>query len=62
MCEPNAYVLKDGEEELLLESVNFFEDRQGRIRLVDLFGEERNIDAEIQTISLVDHKIILRPA
>ncbi len=62
MCEPNAYVLKDGEEELLLESVNFFEDRQGRIRLVNLFGEECNINADIQTISLVDHKILLRPA
>ncbi len=61
MCESNAYVLKDGEEELLLESVNFFENRQGQIRLVNLFGEERSINAHIQTISLVDHKIILRP-
>lgn len=61
MCESTAYLLKDGKEELLLEGVDLLENRDGRVRMVNIFGEEREIEAQIEVLSLVDHKIILEP-
>ena len=43
MCESTAYLLKDGKEELLLEGVDLLENRDGRVRMVNIFGEEREI-------------------
>ena len=61
MCESTAYILKDGKEELVLESVDVLENQEGRIKLVNIFGEEETVEAKVKTLSLVDHKIILEP-
>ena len=61
MCESNAYILKDGREELVLESVDALENQDGQVKLVSMFGEEEKIKARVKTLSLVDHKIILEP-
>jgi predicted RNA-binding protein len=59
MCEANAFIIKDGQEELLLESVDILEQENGNIRLVNIFGEQKVLPARIKKMSLVDHKIIL---
>ena len=61
MCESNAYVIKDGAEEPIFEGVDILEERDGQVRMVNLFGEEHIIQARIKMLSLVDHKIILEP-
>jgi predicted RNA-binding protein len=61
MCESNAYIMKDGREELVLESVDALENQKGQVKLVSMFGEEVKIKARVKTLSLVDHKIILEP-
>ena len=61
MCEAAAYLLKDGQEELLLESVDQLETGNGEVKMVNIFGEQKEIRAKIKLISLVDHKIILEP-
>jgi predicted RNA-binding protein len=61
MCESNAYILKDGREELVLEGVDVLENQDGHVKLVSMFGEEEKIKARVKTLSLVDHKIILEP-
>ncbi len=61
MCESTAYILKDGKEELLLESVDVLENMDGHVKLVSMFGEEEIVAARVKTLSLVDHKIILEP-
>ena len=61
MCESTAYILKDGKEELVLESVDVLENQEGRVKLINIFGEEETIEAKVKTLSLVDHKIILEP-
>ena len=61
MCESNAYILKDGGEELVLESVDVLEEQEGHIKLISMFGEEQTIKARVKTLSLLDHKIILEP-
>ena len=61
MCEATAYLLKNGEEEIIIESVDLCESEEGQIRLVNIFGEEKKVKARIKELSLVDHKIILEP-
>ncbi len=61
MCEATAYLLKDGEEELLLESVDQLESEGNQIRIINIFGEQKKVKAKIKALSLVDHKIILEP-
>lgn len=61
MCEASAFIIKDGQEELVLESVDILEPEDGNIRLVNIFGEQKILPAKIKKLSLVDHKIILEP-
>ena len=59
MCEASAYLLRDGKEELLLESVDIVEPQEERLFLQNIFGEQKLIEARIKRICLLEHKIIL---
>jgi predicted RNA-binding protein len=59
MCEASAYVLKNGQEELLLSDVDIIEPEGEGLRLVNIFGEQKVINADIQRLNLVNHRIIL---
>lgn len=60
MCEANAYVYKDGNEELYLENVDVMKPEQGKIFLRNLFGEQKVFEGEIREVSLLRHKILLQ--
>ena len=59
MCEASAYIVKDGQEELIIESVDTLENEDGEIYMINIFGEQKRVKARIKTLSLVNHKIIL---
>jgi len=59
MCEANAYVLKDGKEELLLESVDIVENEENEVRIANIFGEQKVVRGRIRSMSLVNHRIVL---
>lgn len=59
MCEANAYILKDGNEELYLENVDILRPEDGKIFLKNLFGEQKVFEGEVKEISLIKHKIVL---
>ena len=59
MCEAAAFIIRNGKEELILESVDLLEPDNGKIRLVNIFGEQIILSARIKQLSLVNHKIIL---
>ena len=59
MCEANAYLLKDGKEELILEAVDVLENEGNQVRVANIFGEQKIIQGRIKSMSLVNHKIIL---
>ncbi|MBI5100478.1 MAG: CooT family nickel-binding protein [Nitrospirae bacterium] len=59
MCEANAYVYSEGNEELYLENVDIMRPEQGKIYLKNLFGEQKVFEGEIREISLIRHRIIL---
>lgn len=59
MCEANAYIYKDGKEELYLENVDLMRPEEGKIFMKNLFGEQKIFEGEIKEVSLLRHKIIL---
>ncbi len=59
MCEANAYLLKDGKEALILESVDVLENEEGQVRIVNIFGEQKVVRGRVRSLSLVNHKILL---
>ena len=59
MCEANAYMVKEGNEILLMESVDLVEPQaDGQFRLVGIFGEQIVIKGKIKRMNLVDHRIV----
>lgn len=61
MCEADAYIVEGDEERLLMKSVDKVEPEDGGLRLVNIYGEQKYIEAQIHTLALVDHKILLKP-
>lgn len=59
MCEANAYIYKDGSEELYLENVDIIRPEDGGIYLRNLFGEQKSFEGRIREVSLLKHKIVL---
>ena len=59
MCEANAYLLKDGKEELILEAVDKVENEGEKIRIENIFGEQKVVSGRIRSMSLVNHKILI---
>ncbi len=62
MCETNVYIEKNGGEELYLENVDIVQPEEGRIYMKNIFGEHRHFEGKIKEISLIKHKIVLKPA
>jgi predicted RNA-binding protein len=59
MCEANAYLFKEGKEELYLEDVDVLIPEGDRIFLKNLFGEQKTFQGRLKEISLLKHRIIL---
>lgn len=61
MCEATAYILRNGQEELLLPDVDLIEpEEDGLLRLISIFGEQRVVKADFLRLNLADHKVILK--
>ena len=61
MCQSTAFIIKDGKEEELMADIATIIPEGNKLRLVSLFGEEKEVEASIDQINLLGHKIILRP-
>ena len=59
MCEANAYFIKDGEEVLIMESVDVVEpEGEESWQLVSIFGDRKIIRGCIKGMNLVSHRIM----
>lgn len=61
MCESNAYLTRNGEEELILESVSFVKSLEDSVVLRSLFGEEVTVRGRLRELDLTGHKIVVEP-
>lgn len=60
LCGANAYLLADGGETLIMESVDdVFPEGYG-LKRVNFFGEQKFLRATIHSFSLVDHKVFFQ--
>jgi len=59
MCEATAYLLKNGQEELILKDVDVIEPDGDSVRIVNIFGEQKVLKAVIHSLNLINHKVIL---
>ena len=59
MCESNAYLVRQGEEELVMEDISILRPETEGIYLQSIFGEQKRIRARIKELNFVDHRIIL---
>jgi predicted RNA-binding protein len=62
MCEANAYLVNGDDSRLVMEAVDVVEPGEDGLRLVNIFGEQKFLNATIHSLSLVDHKIYLKTA
>ena len=59
MCEANAYIVTDGEEKLIMASVDIIEPENADTwRIIGIFGDQKTIRGRIKRMNLVDHKIL----
>ena len=63
MCEANVYLATSGgEEELLLSAVaEILPENDNVWKLTSIFGEQKVITGKIQSMHLVDHRIVFEP-
>ena len=59
MCQSNAYLEQDGQQQLIIEDVGLVRPEGDKILLISIFGEEELVDANIKMIDLLHHKIVL---
>jgi predicted RNA-binding protein len=51
MCEADAYLAKEREEELVLKSIMIFRPEDGQIYLQNIFGEQKRTKARIKEMN-----------
>jgi predicted RNA-binding protein len=61
MCQSTAYILKGDKEEEVMTDIATIIPEGTTLRLISLFGEEKKVEASIEQINLLGHKILLRP-
>lgn len=60
MCEANVYLLgKDGNEKLILESVDKVIPSGEEVLLENIFSQRKTVKAKIKEMALVEHRIVL---
>ena len=62
MCLSNAYIDRDSKRELLMEAIAFVKIEDGKLLLKTLFGEQKEIEANIREIDFMTHSILLESA
>ena len=60
MCEANVYLVQGEDSHLVMEAVDVVEPGTDGLRLINIFGEQKFLNATIHSLSLVDHKIYLK--
>ena len=58
MCEAHAFILKNGEEEKVLESVDIVELEGDEVKLVSIFGEQKTLKARLKLYDNTRSKIV----
>jgi len=58
MCEAHAFLLKNGKEEKVLESVDLVELQSDTVKLVNIFGEQKILKARFKIYDNTNQNIL----
>ena len=61
MCEAHAFVLKNGNEEMILENVDLVNLEGDEVKLVSIFGEQKTLKARLRLYNNTERKIVFEP-
>ena len=62
MCESNAYIIKEGKEELLAKDISYLSTEKNKVVLISIEGKRYELDnTVIDYIDFLKHKIVLKP-
>jgi predicted RNA-binding protein len=61
MCEANAFILRNGKEEKILENVDLVELEGDEVKLVSIFGEQKSLKARLKLYNNSEGKIVFEP-
>ena len=61
MCDVTAFIVKDGDEEKILESVEVVEAQGDELELTNIFGERRTLRARLRRFDNNEGKLLLEP-
>jgi predicted RNA-binding protein len=61
MCEAHAFMVRDGEEEKVLENVDLVEVDEDGVRLVSIFGEQKFLKARLKRYNNREQKLLFEP-
>jgi predicted RNA-binding protein len=59
MCEVRVFIEKEGKLETIMNNVVSIKPENQRLLMVDLFGNQKYIDARIKELKLLEHEVIL---
>ena len=59
MCLSKVYVDRNGKRELLMEEITSLQVKREKLLLTTLFGEQREVGADIREINFMTHSIFL---
>ena len=60
MCEVRVFKRAGDEEVLLLRDVYLIEEEGGGLRFETIFGEQKVFEADIESVSLSENKVVIR--
>ena len=59
MCEATVYMKKGMNNEEIMKEVEFIEENEGYIKIIDIMGKEMIINGKIITVDLVKNQIFV---
>ena len=59
MCLSKVYVNRNNKRELLLEEIASVEIRDGKLVFKTLFGEQKEIEANIREVDFLSHSLVV---
>jgi predicted RNA-binding protein len=61
VCDANAYLVRDGAEQTLLESVDLVEMDGDEAKLINIFGERKIVRARLKLFDNSQGKLLFEP-
>ena len=59
MCDTSAYIVKEGKEELVMNSLELMKVHNGSLEITNIFGERKNVEGRIRELNFLENKVLI---